>query len=90
MGNRKGFTLVEMLVVMAIVGMLAGMLTAAVIYAHNLSIRVSCQENLRQIGTTVSMLVLNDSGAFPIYMDNSAGPWWWKAAPNGRTRRPST
>jgi len=55
-----------MLVVIGIIGLLAGMLTTAVIYARNLSRRVQCQQNLNHIGQTVSMLVLSNSGLYPI------------------------
>jgi prepilin-type N-terminal cleavage/methylation domain-containing protein/prepilin-type processing-associated H-X9-DG protein len=62
----RAFTLLEMLVVIGIIGMLAGLLASAVLYAHNLSIRTECQQNLNHIGQTVSMLVLSNNGLFPI------------------------
>lgn len=45
-----GFTLVELLVVIAIVGVLLGMLLPAVQAARESSRRSSCQNNLRQVG----------------------------------------
>lgn len=48
-----GFTLVEVLVVVAIVGMLAGMLLPAVSAAREASRRVQCRSHQRQIGLGV-------------------------------------
>ena len=72
MRNRKGFTLVEMLVVLAIIATLAGVLTGVILHARNLSIRVQCQQNLNQIGQAVSLLVLSNNGLFPIGPPSSA------------------
>jgi prepilin-type N-terminal cleavage/methylation domain-containing protein len=48
--SRLGFTLVEMLVVMAIIGVLVAMLIPAVQYARERSRQASCSNHLRQIG----------------------------------------
>ncbi|MGO8705592.1 MAG: prepilin-type N-terminal cleavage/methylation domain-containing protein [Candidatus Brocadiia bacterium] len=69
MRNRKAFTLVEMLVVIAIISILAGMLTGVIIYARNLAIRAECQQNLNHIGQTVSLLVLSNNGLYPKLTD---------------------
>jgi prepilin-type N-terminal cleavage/methylation domain-containing protein/prepilin-type processing-associated H-X9-DG protein len=50
LGVARGFTLVELLVVIAIIGVLVGLLLPAVQAAREAARRASCQNNLRQLG----------------------------------------
>lgn len=50
MRNRYAFTLVELLVVIAVIGILVGLLLPAVQAAREAARKVSCKNNLRQLG----------------------------------------
>ncbi len=71
--DRLGFTLVELLVVMAIISVLAGLLLPVLSDALRAARRASCQGNERQIGLGMQMYVNDYEGRIPI---KDQDRWW--------------
>lgn len=63
--KKTGFTLIELLVVIAIIGTLAAMLLPALVRARESARRVSCSNNLRQMGLSMRMYADERAGRFP-------------------------
>jgi prepilin-type processing-associated H-X9-DG protein/prepilin-type N-terminal cleavage/methylation domain-containing protein len=61
------FTLVELLVTIAIIAILASMLLPALKNARNLARRMECAGNLKQVGTATLMYASDYKGLLPAY-----------------------
>jgi len=70
---RRGFTLTELLTVTAIIGLLVSLILPAVMDARGAARRLSCANNLHQIGTALSQFE-STHGHFPGCYAGSTGP----------------
>lgn len=81
--NRSGFTLLELLVVITIIGILASLLLPGLSSALEQTRRLSCSSNMRQIWMAFSMFADEHDGRFP---DGHPNDFW--GDPMDDTQRP--
>ena len=67
--RRAAFTLIELLTVISIIAILAGLLYAAVAPARKSGDRTKCLANLRQVGAAIGTFIADHEGQLP-------GPLW--------------
>jgi len=74
--GRRGFTLVELLLVIVIIGVLAGILVPSVMSALKQAYLVQCKSNLKQIATAVINYSTDYNGFIPPTRVEPAGLYW--------------
>lgn len=65
MKSRRGFTLIEVLVVVAIIGLLAGILLPSLSAARRQSRKSVCIHNLHEIGVALQAYMVSNKDTFP-------------------------
>ena len=63
--RRKYFTLIELLIVIAIIALLAGLLMPALNTAREQAKRIACRSNLKQLGIAIQSYTDDFKGIFP-------------------------
>ncbi len=80
--RAKGFTIIELLIVVAIIGLLIGLLLPAIQMARESARKTQCANNLRQIGLAMHGYTLNFEAFPPGYVStvlpdhDDGGPGW--------------
>ena len=72
--KTKSFTLLELIVVIAIIGILVTLLIPSLNNAHKKSKNVVCLNNYKQNNLALSLYVKDNNGFFPI--QNGSQTWW--------------
>ena len=75
---RCGFTLVELIIVVAILGLLAGLLAPAVAKALEIADQTACASNLHQLAVAMNLYLKDNDGMFfPIRENRPDGVLWY-------------
>jgi len=62
--GQKGFTLIELMIVIAIIAILAAILIPNFLHARAMSATYSCEGNIRQLATAMEEYAVDNSGTY--------------------------
>lgn len=80
---RRGFTLIEMLVVIAVIAVLVALLLPALAKARQKAADVNCASQQRQVGISIAMYLADNNGWLPF--NDAYGDEMYRCAGNGGT-----
>jgi len=76
--TTRGFTLLELLVVISIISLLLALLGPSLTRARSLARRVACSHNLKQVALAMSLYTHDHDGKYPCAQDpvSTQPPYW--------------
>ena len=81
MMKKKGFTLIELMIVIAIIAILAAILVPNFLKARAQGVATACSANLKNIATAVEMYSTDNNGSYPTGLDKLT-PTYLQALPS--------
>lgn len=88
--NRTGFTMIELLTVIAIIAVLAALLFPVFLTARGKAREITCVSNLRQIGLAIRMYAMDSDELYPWAVDptDKYTPIIWSLFPEFQSQIP--
>ncbi|MFA6962753.1 MAG: DUF1559 domain-containing protein [Opitutaceae bacterium] len=74
-GRHRGFTLVELLTVIAIIGILAAIIITSISHIRESARNASCRSNLRQLALATIAHAADKKGMLPLILDEQEQRW---------------